>query len=379
MTDHRWTVSPEVIDWILENADNPQESTIQKIEQWKHKAPTIKQIEAISKKTHLPLGYFFMKTPPEEDLSFLDFRTIKSTEVTKASRNLIDTINDMERVRDWMREYRIHEDYAPLDFIGSVRVTDAPMDAATIIRQGLDLCADWFTASKTPEESFNLIRGRAGRAGIIVMMNGVVRNNTHRKLDIEEFRAFALIDDYAPLIFINSADSPNGRLFSLLHEIVHIWLGSSNLYNVPPQTTHAISKKETFCNAVAAELIVPSDMFKTFWENETTDTPARVKTLSKKFRCSQVVIARRALDIGFIDSTAYQDIVDKAVDEFRKRGAGGGNYYRTAKSKIDYWLMAAVADDVWNGRTQYTEAFRLTNTTYSTFSTLVQDLEAGKW
>jgi hypothetical protein len=90
------------------------------------------------------------------------------------------------------------------------------------------------------------------RIGILVMVNSTAANNNRRVLDISEFRAFTLAADYAPLVFINSNDSPERRLFSLLYECVNIGFGYSNLFRDNPQDLAAI---------VAARLM-PSG-----WEN----------------------------------------------------------------------------------------------------------------
>ena len=129
------------------------------------------------------------------------------------------------------------------------------------------------------------------------MMNGIVGNNTHRPLAIDEFRAFALVDNYAPLVFINSNDSTSGRLFSLLHELVHILMGKNNFYNDRYSAHGQINPAETICNAVAAEILVPDVLFVSKW-NETvaqSDAEATIASLAKFFKCGMTVIARKAL------------------------------------------------------------------------------------
>lgn len=92
------------------------------------------------------------------------------------------------------------------------------------IRKDLELDTTWYEKCRNSREAFGFIRGQLETCGVIVMMNGVVGKNTHRALDINEFRAFTMVDEWAPLVFINAADSNGARLFSLLHEAAHIWL-----------------------------------------------------------------------------------------------------------------------------------------------------------
>ena len=224
-------VSKDILEWVMGRVhmeDLPSKVT-QRLLQWYsgEKTPTFNQIEETSKATGIPLGYFFLATPPIESLPLLDYRTVDSLELERPSRNLIDTIHNMEQVQDWTKDQLISEGAEPLDFVSSMSENTAASEFVAYIRSILGLTIDWFAYSKSADESFKLIRNKISDAGVIVMMNGIVGNNTHRSLAIDEFRAFAVVDKYAPLIFINSNDSTSGKLFSLLHEFVHILMGKT--------------------------------------------------------------------------------------------------------------------------------------------------------
>jgi Zn-dependent peptidase ImmA (M78 family) len=214
--------------------------------------------------------------------------------------------------------------------------------------------------------------------GIIVMMNGVVRNNTHRPLNIDEFRAFAIADTFAPLIFINATDSKSGRLFSLLHEFVHICIGVDDLFNDKYSTDKGVSKLEILCNAVAAEILVPANLFCSTWESFASRSSSAVETIGRVahfFKCGNIVVARKALDTGKISHVTYDTIVQNALkyyNETRKSEASGGNFYNTKGSRIDKRFFTFVVDSVSRGTTLYSEAFRLTDTNRHTFSKLIE-------
>jgi Zn-dependent peptidase ImmA (M78 family) len=296
------------------------------------------------------------------------------------SRDLIDTIADMEQIVDWTRDYLVSGGSEANTIVGKLKNETNVETIAKDIRTTLGISEDWF---KTIEDHFKYLRTRISEAGVIVMMNGVVRNNTRRPLDINEFRAFTLIDAYAPLIFINATDSPNGRIFSLLHEFTHIYLGVDNLFNDRNGNNKGVSKLETICNAVAAEILVPSRLFGNIWDtmrSQSATLDVTIARVAHVFKSGNVVIARKALDAGKLTQPLYDRIVHDAILGFnaqkQAQKGNGGNYYKTKGSRIDTRFFAFVIDSVAQGKTLYTEAFRLTDTNRTTFSKLVEGLHA---
>lgn len=287
----------------------------------------------------------------------------------------------MELVQEWTREHLLSEGMTRLPFIGNLKAEKSPVRFAERMRELLNFRVDWYKDAYQISDSFRLFRKRISDIGVLVMMNGVVGNNTHRALKINEFRAFAMVDNYAPLIFINAADSYSGRIFSLLHEFAHILIGENSLYNDRFGGSRTSKNTEVICNAVAAEMLVPQSIFLTEWERATQemDSEKAIQTLAREFRCGRTVIARRALDNGKIDSTIYQRIREFALRQYTDNQKGsGGSYYLTAQSRIDQRFFRMLSASVGEGKTLYSDAFRLTNTNRSTFTTLLQQTEGAK-
>ena len=385
-------ISPSVLQWIMTHGqiDRLASSTRTLLEQWSsgQKKPTFNQIGQISKASGIPLGYFFLQTPPQEDLSIVEYRTIDSIELSNPSRNLIDTLHDMDQIQEWMRNTLIAEGNAPLSFVGSLKNEKSSVRFAQSIRAMLGIKEAWYKTTHSAEESFALIRTSISNIGTIVMMNGIVENNTHRPLDIEEFRAFSIVDEYAPLIFLNSNDSINGKLFSLLHEFAHICIGENSLFNDRYSTGMKVKQAEAICNAVAAEILVPQAVFVSDWNaavsSDNTDIKTAINSLAHAFKCGTTVIARKAYDNGFIDYQQYQAVAQLAVKLYiesrkrkKERGASGGDYYKTAASRIDNRFFKMLVNSVSDGKTLYSDAFRLTNTNRSTFASLVENMGGG--
>lgn len=382
-------IQPEIISWALSQTQEEKlgDKLMNNITQWLNgtKTPTFNQIEDFSKKANIPLGYFFLQTPPAEQIDLLEYRTVDSIQLDNPSRDLIDTIHEMDSVQDWMKDYRRELGFDELSVVGCMKGIKDISVIVDRIRRDLELEDTWYEKCTDARDAFNHIRKQLEACGVVVMMSGVVGKNTHRALDVNEFRAFAMVDEWAPLIFINTADSNGAKLFSLLHEVAHIWLGEDDLFNDRRNRVDGVRATEVMCNAVAGELIVPKSIFLNKWNaiDDNVDVYATVTELAKYFRCGEIVIARKAIDCKKIKQDVYNTIVQAAIDNYnqmkKNEEKSGGNYYSTMGSRLDRGFVRALCESISMGRTSYTEAYRLTNTSRKTFSDIVQRLGGVEW
>lgn len=219
--------------------------------------------------------------------------------------------------------------------------------------------------------ALDILRRAIERVGIIVFSNSVVGLNNHRPLDPEEFRGFVLSDTLAPVIFLNDADSKSARIFTLVHELVHVWLGQDGVFNLDKMMPANV-EVERFCNRVAAEFLIPGDKLTERWKDAgVTDKP--FQTIAKWFKVSPVVAARRALDLKLISRAEFflfyeQDHADwkKRRDEVRKKSSGG-NFYATQNIRLGRRFSSAIVQAAKEGRMLYQDAFRLTGMKGQTF------------
>jgi len=373
-------VEPAVIDWVLRyTSDLKNNDVVESLFKWKtgEKTPTFNQVESVSRAVRIPLGYFFLKIPPNEDFPILQYRTIGSKGADEPGRDMVDTLNHMEDVQGWMREYMIDAGYDRLHFVGSCTVRQDRAATVDHVRDVLQISVNWHERITTRTDAFKYFRKKLENIGVLVMMSGIVGNNTRRKLNVEDFRAFTLVDEYAPLIFINANDSDGAKLFSLLHEFAHIIFGMDDVYNDRYGNADGVAAIETLCNFVAAEALVPADSFHREWRRlPDHDMSGKLQALSTSFKCGAVVIARKALDSQYIDKERYKAVVEDAVNQFKNaRGKGsGGNYYSNASTRMDNRFLIALDNNVKEGKTQYTDAFRLTRTNGKTFSKLMDEV-----
>ena len=323
--------------------------------------PTFRQLEDFARTTHTPLGYFFLAEPPLEQVPIPDLRTIGGSAIARPSANLLDTVYMCQQRQDWYRHHAKHMGDPALSFVASVTIEADPIQTASDIRATLMASEHSKPAAANDGDALRTWMDRADALGIMVMVSGIVGNNTHRPLDIEEFRGFALADSLAPIVFINGADTKAGQLFTLAHEIAHIWAGESALTNITPASSPRAAI-ERWCNAVAAEVLVPMDSFR---NNLRPDAPwhDEVKRLARACGVSTLVILRRMRDAGRITRDEHTLFHEREARRLRElvsnRQAAGGNFYHTAQYRLSPRFASAVLTSTYEGRSTFTEAFRL--------------------
>ncbi|MGI6252641.1 MAG: ImmA/IrrE family metallo-endopeptidase [Aminivibrio sp.] len=350
--------------WAAERArllDGDLERSFRKWALWlsEDAQPTLKQLEDFARLTRTPIGYFFLPEPPVLQLPVPDFRTLRDEELAEPSTALLDTLYLCQQRQDWYRDYSRVQGLAPLDFVSSATLEDQPEQAAGAMRQILGLSVAERRALPTWTDALRQLISRAEDAGILVMISSIVGSNSRRKLDVAEFRGFALVDDRAPLIFINGSDSKAAQMFTLAHELSHIWLGESGISN-PEVGSIPRQGVKGWCNRAAAELLMPLDALHEVYEFDAPLTD-EVQRLAHLFKVSSLVALRRLYDAGFIDRDTLWLNYRQETARIRAldRGGSGGNFYRTLSARTGKRFASAVLASTLEGQTLFRDAFRM--------------------
>lgn len=376
------SLQPTLLRWARERAGLSVDMLAQKmsvkpekVTAWEENGElTFKQAQKLADVTHTPFGYLYLPAPPQEALSIHDFRTVGSDAVRQPSPDLLETLDQAEQIQSWFRDELLMRGQEPLTFVGSLP-TDMPVEtAADRIRQvvGFDVSRN----ARNWEEALNLQIEQIEATGVLVMRNSVVGNNNYRKLSVDEFRGFALADEYAPLIFINGSDSKGAQMFTLAHELVHIWVGASGVSNLD-QTYADHDQVEGFCNQVAAELLVPAAELSQAWD-EANFQEDWLQPLTQRFKVSTLVVLRRLNDRDLISRRAFQQRYQAEVERFQvtaEERTGGGNFYKTQGSRFSNQFLTALVESTLEGRTPYRDALRLLKLSkVETFHKIARDL-----
>lgn len=353
-----------VLRWAAERARLPDADLERSFRKWAlwlsgDAQPTLKQLEDFARLTRTPIGYFFLPEPPVLQLPVPDFRTLRDEELAEPSAALLDTLYLCQQRQDWYRDYSRVHGLAPLHFVSSATLEDQPEQAAGAMRQILGLSVAERRALPTWTDALRQLISRAEDAGILVMISSIVGSNSRRKLDVAEFRGFALVDDRAPLIFINGSDSKAAQMFTLAHELSHIWLGESGISN-PEVGSIPRQGVEGWCNRAAAELLMPLDALHEVYEFDAPLTD-EVQRLAHLFKVSSLVALRRLYDAGFIDRDTLWLNYRQETARIRAldRGGSGGNFYRTLSARTGKRFASAVLASTLEGQTLFRDAFRM--------------------
>lgn len=359
----RVEIPPRMLRWACERAGYDVGDLVLRFPQlpaWERgeKQPTLKQLEGFAKATHTPIGYLFLPKPPVERMPIPDFRTVGNERINHPSPDLLDTLYICQQRQEWYRDFARSMGEAPLSFSGSVQVTADVVRTAALIRHALAFDLDERRQMPTWTDALRRFIEQADALGVLVMVSGVVGSNNRRRLDPQEFRGFALADGLAPLVFINGADSKSAQMFTLAHELVHLWLGQSALSDahaasVPEQAV------ERWCNQVAAEMLAPLEAFRAEYDRRA-ELRGELDKLARRFKVSTLVILRRMHDAGGLRGDAYWHAYEEELARLRALPKGsGGDFYLTLGARASKRFARALVVSTLEGRTRYIDAFRL--------------------
>lgn len=370
----RVDIKPEVLKWAINESQLDNNILLDKypqLSEWQNgfSKPTFKQIRDFCDYIKIPFGFIFLDTPPLEEQFKVEFRTISSKKGDKFSSNLKTTILEMDYKKLWMSELRENNGQQKIKWNFLRNKDDNYITIANRLRDLFGLSVSWQVKKRNAYESFSVIREKIERLGVLVMMSGIVGNDTHRTLSVSEFRAFALNDDFAPLIFINRNDTDNGLLFSIIHEFLHILISREDDVFVG---INEYTQVEKFINEITAEFLLPEQTLISEF-NQDDDHNDEIKRISDKYKVSAMVTAIKAFKLRIIDEELKEEILNESIyyyniqKHIREKKNDGGSFYSTTASRMSKEFYNTVIHQVEGGKIPYTHAYRLLGLRGKTF------------
>lgn len=376
------TLNPEVLRWARKKAGLSEETLAAKIgvqlglvKEWETSGSIpFSIVEKLAEITRIAFGFLFLPHPPQQTLPIADFRCRDKAPPPEPSDDLLEVIYDAQRKQNWYREYLIANGEKPFSFVGKFSTSSPIKETAADIRETLGIGPSLSAKLTKWEEAIRYTIEAAESHGILVLKSGYVGSFTGRTLAVEEFQGFAISDEYAPLIFINGADFLAAQVFTIAHEIAHIWIGKTGISNLD-RTYSKGTEIENYCNCVAAEVLLPLDEIRIAWHGEIDDID-EIARLAYKYKTSRIVVARRARDAGLISESKFKSYYKLIAGTTKK--SSGGTFYQNETYKHSRRFSIALIQEAIAGRVMQRDAMEFLGIKKeSTFRKYANSLQGG--
>lgn len=381
-------ITPYMIKWARERVGMSEHQlaermgvTPERVAAWEEgELPQLAVAEDLASNLRVPFGYLFLRKPPVRDIRIPDLRTTRGNVPDHLSPEFVVHLSNVLLKQEWFREYAREKGGKRLPYVGRFTINANPDIVAEDITQTLNLQEDLRYQCGSWTEFLRRSTDSAEAVGILVMRSGIAGNNTRLKLSVDEFRGFAISDDLAPLVFINSRDSVAAQIFTLAHELTHIWIGSSGISNpdFKKRSDQQSNSIERFCNKVAAQILVPKASFRKLWK-PSVGIHENVYRLAHHFRVSSLVILRQAFELGKLSPPDYwrrfQEETEEALRRAdRAKAKPGGNIYRTLPVRNSKKLTGTVIEALQGHRIALREAAALFGVKVPTLKSVIEHL-----
>lgn len=382
-------ITPKVLKWARESATMSEEVAaakvsvpMEKLKEWEEgvSQPTIRQAETLAHAYRRPFALFFLPEVPRDFLPLQDFRRTSAKQLGTAS---VFIIREIQQKQAWIRDVFEENSEKKLPFVGRFSMKDSPIKVANDILHTLQINPLKYSVDNPIKEWIN----KSESKGIFISRTSFIHSKL--KLDSDEIQGFTIADPYAPFVFVNSEDWDTPQLFTLVHELAHIWIAESGVSNeVIPEIMQKdkLHPVELFCNEVAANALMPNGIMKSF-------NPTSLKSYNEIFKASKNIgvstfaFLIRIFNLNLISSGDYQRLkaeADKGYKDFlirqeekklkQKEKEGGPNYYLLVLNKNSKLFTQIVLDAFRGGIVEPTTASNLLNIKVNKFPKLEEIL-----
>jgi len=356
-------LSKQMIDWIassngISKEDLAEQVMPKKTDKFLSGLVSKGVAEKLAKIGGIPFGYLFLENPPHAPKPKIpDLR--QSVEAVTLGKDFFDVYHDIEYKMEWYKDFlKEIGSYDKKNFIGKFKFTEKlnHQKVADDIVNTIDFDQAKEARSTTIDGYFSKAAKLIENVGILVFKNGVVGNNNNRRLNTNEFRGFCIADEVTPIIFVNGSDALSAQVFTLFHEIAHLWLGVDGVSGWDTE-----KKVEAFCNRVSAEILMPYKSFFTAWEESLSDSIYyKVKEVSRLFKVSDFACAIRANQLGFIDGHIIETLKQEALKKIKK-DTSGGSFFNTLPVRNSQKLTNIIVSRAMSQQLPLREAGALLN------------------
>ena len=384
-------ITPNVLKWARESARMTKEIaaakvfvSVEKLKEWETGTtqPTIRQAQTLAKLYKRPFALFFLPDIPRDFQPLQDFRKSGSKSLTTSS---IFIIREIQQKQIWIRDVYAENQEEKRPFVGRFNINDNPQKVAEDILQTLKINPLLYKSDNPIKEWIDA----AETNGIFISRTSFIHSRL--KLDAEELQGFAIADKHAPFVFVNSEDWNAPQLFTLVHELAHIWIAQTGISNeVEPSlkqkdTFHPV---ELFCNQVAANALMPKEILLDV-DTKLFQSSKDVFKIARQLGVSSFALLVRALNLHIISLATYNNLKKQADKDFaeylrveaekkakqkEKEKPSGPNYFLLQLNRNSRLFTQTVLDAFRGGYIEPTLASNLLNVQVNKFQKLESQL-----
>lgn len=384
-------ITPNVLKWARESARMTEETaaskvsiSIEKLKEWEEgvSQPTIKQAQKLAKAYKRPFALFFLPEIPRDFQPLQDFRKTGSKQLSTGS---IFIIREIQQKQAWISDVNEENQEQKLAFVGRYSIKDNPITVAQNILDTFGIDPNNYKTDNPIKEWIDASESN----GIFVSRTSFIHSRL--KLDSEEIQGFAIADPYAPFVFVNSEDWNAPQLFTLVHELAHIWINQTGISNeISPEIINKdkFHPIELFCNEVAANALMPKDLVESL-DKSIFKSSKEIFKAAKHFGVSSFAFLVRSLNLQLISRESYSKFKKEADTEYQlflkreaekklknktKEKKGGPNYFLLQLNRNSRLFTQTVLDAFKGGFIEPTQASNLLNVQVNKFNKLEAQL-----
>lgn len=384
-------ITPNVLKWARESARMTEETaaakisiSVDKLKEWETgtSQPTIRQAQTLAKAYKRPFALFFLPEIPRDFQPLQDFRKAGSKSLSTAPTFII---REIQQKQAWISDVNEENNEEKLSFVGRYSIKDNPLTVANDILNTLGINPSNYKSDNQIKEWIDASESN----GIFISRTSFIHSRL--KLDSEEIQGFAIADPFAPFIFINSDDWNAPQLFTLVHELAHIWIAETGISNaIEPEIKNKdkFHPVELFCNEVAANALIPKNII-SILDNSTFDNSKEVFKAAKNLGVSSFAFLVRALNLNLISIGIYHKLkreadidynaflkreAEKKAKQKEKEKKGGPNYFLLQLNRNSRLFTQTVLDAFRGGFIEPTQASNLLNVQVNKFQKLEAQL-----
>ncbi len=373
-------VNPEILAWARDTAgltvdqaahalqfqDTRDRSAAQRLIALEagEEQPSRSVLLRMSKAYRRALLVFYLAQPPRMGDRGQDFRSVPGGTPPEYSPLLDALIRDIRGRQTAVRGLMEEIDAPPVDFIGTATMNIPPENLAHRITDRLQFSLDEFRRQPDVNRAFGYLREKIEAAGVYVLLLGNL-GNYRTNISVDVFRGFAIADPIASFIVINDQDAQAAWSFTVLHEMVHLWLGTTGI-----SSTSTEARIEKYCNDIAGEILLPTAEIRALADLRRATVNQLIDLISpfaSARKISRAMVAYKLLRADAINESTWRQVADRLREEWleTRRGEaqeetpsspGGPSYYVVKRHRLGNALLDIIRRSLTEGIISPTKA-----------------------